>query len=161
MAPGPARVYISAMTKKFILPAGLVAGGALIPLLFGCVAESGRSRVRVQTPSVYVESGVSVEDDYVYYPGYEVYYSNTRHQYMYRDGSRWVTRAAPPRVQLNVLLASPSVRADFRDSPERHHEEMVRRYPKNWKPSENKNEIRKDDRKDGRKDDHDDDRKHN
>ena len=162
------------MNKKSFRPAslaGLAVSAALIPLLFGCVAESRRTTVRVHTPPVYVETGVIIEDDYVYYPGYEVYYSNTRHQYVYRDGRNWVVRPAPPRVQLEVLLASPSVRVDFRDAPEHHLADMVRRYPRNWRESENRNEVRKEERKDERKDDKhhgrkgdhddDDDRKHN
>ena len=155
------------MNKKSFRPAsvaGFVLSAALLPLLFGCVVDSGRS-MRVHTPPVYVESVVIVEDDYVYYPGYEVYYSSNRHQYVYRDGRNWVTRPAPPRVQLDVFLASPSVRVDFRDAPERHHAEMVRRYPRNWRESENRNEVRKEEHKDdrredkhnGRKGDHDDD----
>lgn len=158
------------MNMKSFRPAsiaGFVLSAAVIPLLIGCVTETRRGSTRVYTPSVYVETAAVVEDDYVYYPGYEVYYSNNRHQYVYRDGRNWVTRPAPPRVQLDILLASPSVRVDFRDAPAQHHADIVRRYPKNWRPSDNNHEVRKEDRKDdrkedkhdGRKGDHDDDNK--
>jgi hypothetical protein len=83
---------------------------------------------------VYVEQAVVVQDDYVYYPGYEVYYSNSRRQYTYRDGRSWVWRPAPPRVSAEVLLASPSVRLDFHDAPSVHHAKVVRQYPKHWAP---------------------------
>jgi len=121
--------------------------------------------VRVQTPSVYVQSDVMIQDDYVYYPGYEVYYSSNRHSYVYRDGRNWVTRSAPPRVAIDVLLASPSVRVDFHDSPAQHHANVVKSYPKNWRPvaekHENKSDGRNDNLNDGRKGDKDhDNRKH-
>jgi hypothetical protein len=33
-----------------------------------------------------------------------------------------------------VLFASPSVRLDYRDSPERHHAKVAKQYPKHWAP---------------------------
>jgi hypothetical protein len=45
-----------------------------------------------------------------------------------------VTRPSPPRVSVNVLLAAPSVRVDFHDSPAAHHAAIVQTYPKNWAP---------------------------
>jgi hypothetical protein len=83
---------------------------------------------------VYVEREVVVQDDYVYYPGYQVYYSSNRRQYIYQDGRSWVTRPAPPRVSVDVLFASPSVRLDFHDSPAVHHAKVVQQYPKHWAP---------------------------
>jgi hypothetical protein len=76
-----------------------------------------------------------VQDDYVYYPGYQVYYSGRTHQYIYQDGRSWVTRNGPPRVSVDVLFASPSVRLDFHDSPSIHHAAVVRQYPKHWSPA--------------------------
>jgi hypothetical protein len=110
---------------------------------------------------------VEEQDDYVYYPGYEVYYSNRRHQYMYRDGNTWVSRPAPANVQIDVLLASPSVRMDFHDTPAQHHENVVRNYPKTWKPQGDGQQVKtepkktepQDDRKADKKDEHVDDQK--
>jgi len=82
-----------------------------------------------------VAAGVVVQDDYVYYPSYQVYYSSYRRQYVYQDGRAWVSRPAPPRVSLDVLFASPSVQLDFHDSPSIHNTAVVRQYPKHWKPS--------------------------
>ena len=76
-----------------------------------------------------------VVDDYVYYPNYQIYYSNSRRQYAYREHNAWVARPAPPGVTVNVLLASPSVRMNFHDSPANHHATVVQQYPKNWSPS--------------------------
>ena len=148
--------------KRFLSAnrAGLILGAGFLPMLTGCVAETHQRRERVYVPSVAVQTSVLLEDDYVYYPEYEVYYSNHRHQYIYRDGRTWVTRPAPPRVAISVLLATPSVRVDFRDAPERHHADMVRRYPRNWRPADNRHEgtnDRRDDRKEDRKDDRDND----
>src|ERR1051326_405079 len=74
-----------------------------------------------ESPPVYVDGGEVVQDDYVYYPRYEVYYSNYRHQYLYRDGRSWVSRPAPPRVSAEVLFTSPSVRLDFHGYPANPH----------------------------------------
>jgi hypothetical protein len=70
-------------------------------------------------------------DDYIYYPGYEVYYSNQRHYYLYRDRDRWISTPRPPRYWNR---GAPYVRMGFHDSPERHHSEVIRTYPRNWRP---------------------------
>ena len=119
--------------KKFFFKtdkAGFVLGTALLGSLTGCVGYVDRP----QQGSVYVEPAFAVQDDYVYYPNYEVYYSSSRHQYAYREGNIWVSRPAPRGVSVNVLIASPSVRMNFHDSPANHHAEIVRQYSKNWKP---------------------------
>ena len=88
------------MKKTKTSKIGFVAGTALLGLLAGCVAHVDGPRGEVDAPpsSVYVETGVAAQDDYVYYPAYQVYYSGARHQYVYQDGSSWVSRSAPPRA---------------------------------------------------------------
>jgi len=111
---------------------GLVVCAALLGTLTGCVTHvegPHHPRAHAPSPAVYV-----VQDDYVYYPGYEVYYSSSRRQYTYRDGRSWVSRPKPPRVSVDVLVASPSVRVHFHDSPSRHHDRVVRQYPRHWAP---------------------------
>jgi hypothetical protein len=117
---------------------GFVFGAALLGALTGCVGYVDGPRgggTYVEPPSVYVEGGVAVQPEYVYYPGYEVYYSSHTRQYVYRDGRSWVSRPAPPRVSAEVLFASPSVRLDFHDHPSNHHATIARQYPKNWAPA--------------------------
>jgi len=118
---------------------GFAVGTALLGLLTGCVGyvDGPRGEAYAPPPSVYVE-GVAMQDDYVYYPAYQVYYSNNRHQYVYQDGRSWVSRPAPPHVAVNVLLASPSVHVGFHDSPASHHSVIVKQYPKQWAPPERK-----------------------
>jgi hypothetical protein len=118
---------------------GFAVGTALLGLFTGCVGyvDGPRAEVYPPTPSVYVESGVAVQDDYVYYPTYQVYYSGSRHQYIYQDGRSWVSRPAPPHVAVNVLIASPSVNVGFHDSPANHHAEIAKQYPKQWAPPAN------------------------
>jgi len=120
---------------------GLVLSAALLGALTGCVGpvEGPRHARGYASSPVYVESGVVVQDHYVYYPGYQVYYSGNRHQYVYQEGRSWVSRPAPPRVSVDVLFASPSVRLAFHDSPANHHATVVRQYPKNWKPAGSSN----------------------
>jgi hypothetical protein len=136
---------------------GLVSGVALLGALTGCVGYVDgprRGDVYVQPPSVQVEAGVVVQDDYVYYPAYQVYYSSNRRQYIYQDGRSWVTRPTPPRVSVDVLFASPSVRLDFHDAPSFHHSQVVRQYPKHWAPpghgKENRDDGKGNDRGDRR-----------
>ena len=127
--------------------AGFVLCAVLLGTLTGCVGYVDGPRA-----GYYAEPSVAVvQDDYVYYPGYEVYYSSSRHQYAYREGRAWVSRPAPRGVSVNVLLASPSVRMDFHDSPAQHHAAIVRQYPKNWAPpGSNQGQNRKDDKRNGR-----------
>ena len=133
----------------------LVLSAALLTALTGCVGYVDGPRAGVYVAPPVVETGVVVEDDYVYYPNYEVYYSGSRHQYFYQDGGAWVSRPAPRGVSVNVLLASPSVRMNFHDSPANHHAEIARQYPKNWKPSgPNQGQNRKDDQRNDRGDNH-------
>ena len=114
---------------------GFVFGTALLGALTGCVGYVDRPRqaVYAEPAPEYVRSEVAIQDDYVYYPSYQVYYSSTRRQYIYQDGRSWVTRATPPRVSVDVLFASPSVRLDFHDSPSFHHATVVKQYPKHWR----------------------------
>ena len=76
-----------------------------------------------------------VPDDYVYYPNYGVYYNSRRHLYHYLRGDTWVTQPAPEGVTVDALQASPSVNMEFHDSPALHHAEMLKRYPRDWKPA--------------------------
>lgn len=112
---------------------GLVPCMVLVGVLTGCVShEAGPSPQRSvyrPPPPVYAEAPA----DYVYYPGYEVYYSSARRHYVYQDGRSWVTRSSP-RVSVEVLFASPSVRLNLHDSPSVHHSTVVRQYPQHWTP---------------------------
>jgi hypothetical protein len=117
---------------------GFVLCVALLGALTGCVGNVDGSRhsgVYVRPPLVLVEAGVVAQDDYVYYPSYQIYYNGNRRQYIYLKGRSWVMRPAPPRVSADVLVASPSVRLDFHDSPAIHHATVVQTYPKNWTPT--------------------------
>jgi hypothetical protein len=127
--------------------AGCVLGAVLVMSLTGCVAYVDRP----PQGSVYVAPPVVVvQDDYVYYPDYEIYYSSSRHQYAYLEGGAWVSRPAPRGVSVNVLLRSPSVRMDFHDSPAKHHAEVVKQYPRN-RAQPGSNQGRNDNRKNGQR----------
>jgi hypothetical protein len=131
--------------------AGCVLGAMLLVTLTGCVAYVDGPRAGIQVePYVFV-----AQDDYIYYPGYDVYYSSRRRQYAYLEGGAWVSRPAPPGVSVNVLLASPSVRMDFHDSPAYHHAAVVQKYPRNWAPP-GSNQGQKENRKDDKRDQHGD-----
>lgn len=129
--------------------AGLATCVALLGTLTGCVGY-------VDGPSagVYVAPAVVVQDDYVYYPNYGVYYSTSRGQYAYQEGGAWVNAPTPRGVSVDVLLASPSVKMNFHDSPANHHAAVVQQYPKNWKPSASKPD-RKETQNDNKSGNHD------
>ena len=126
-------------------------------------AEVERQYPRHAAPRVVAGPGRGNDsDNYVYYPGQEVYYNSTRHQYVYRDGKSWVTRPEPPRTAVKTLPSAPSVPVQFHDAPERHHSDIVKEYPKTWKPqpkAPNARDDHRDDHKDDRKDDNKDDRR--
>jgi hypothetical protein len=124
---------------------GLVLCAVLLTTLTGCVGYVDGPRAEVYVPP----PAVVLQDDYVYYPDYEVYYSGSRHQYFYMDGGAFVSRPAPRGVSVDVLFASPSVRMNFHDSPANHHAEIVRQYPGN-----RSSHGQKDNRKDDQRDDH-------
>jgi hypothetical protein len=118
--------------------AGFVCGAVLLITLTGCVGyvDGPRAGVYVAPPVVEVGGPVVVmQDNYVYYPSYGIYFNSYRNQYAYLDGGVWVSRPEPIGVSVNVLLASPSVRMDFHDSPANHNAAMVRQYPRNWAPA--------------------------
>ncbi|MDB6066265.1 MAG: hypothetical protein JWR26_2473 [Pedosphaera sp.] len=126
-----------ATNKKQYSTLVFVGGIACLGALTGCVGYvdgPGHATVYAQPPTVYVQSEVAMQDDYVYYPGYQVYYSGRSRQYVYREGRAWVSRPRPPHVSAEVLFSAPSVNMGFHDSPAAHHEEIVRSYPKNWAP---------------------------
>lgn len=77
-----------------------------------------------------------VEEGLVYYPNYEMYFDPVARVYWYPRGGGWVTGPSPVGVSVDVLLASPSVRMNFRDSPANHHGEVIRQYPRDWRPAE-------------------------
>jgi hypothetical protein len=125
------------MQTKFANTMGLLVGTALLGVLTGCVGyvEGPRhSRVYAEPVPVYVQSPVVVQEHYVYYPRHQVYYSGSTRQYVYLEGSAWISRPTPPRVSVDVLFASPSVHVDFHDAPSAHHATVVRTYPKSWTP---------------------------
>ena len=114
---------------------GFVLCAALLGTLTGCVGYVDGPSAGVYVAPPVVDVGFAAQDDYVYYPQYECYYSVSRHQYAYRDGNNWVSRPAPRGVSADVLMRSPSVEMNFHDSPANHHATVVKQYPKNWKPS--------------------------
>jgi hypothetical protein len=147
MAPRLFGVYFQAMNNKKHLfkngKAGFALNTGLLIALTGYLSFANGQGIRVSVPLpvvvvsppvvVAVSPVVVAQDNYVYYPGYGVYYNTSRHQYAYMDGGVWLLRPAPMGVSTDVLLASPSVKMDFHDSPANHHADMARKYPKNYK----------------------------
>ena len=133
----------NSMNRKKCSIIGFVSGGALLAGLTGCVAHLDgppHATRYAPPPPVSVSREAVVPPEYVYYPAHQVYYSSSRRHYVYRNGRAWVTRPAPPRVSVDVLFASPSVRLGFHESPSIHHTRVVRQYPRNWAPPGSRND---------------------
>ena len=128
------KYFLRTNNVGFVLSAAL-----LVALAEGVSSANGQGAGITITPPVVVAAPpVVVQDNYVYYPSYGIYYNSGRHQYAYLQGGAWVNALAPSGVSVDVLRASPSVNMDFHDSPANHHAAMVRQYPKNWRPSASK-----------------------
>ena len=116
-------------------PAGFVAGVVLLALLAGRVENAcGQAGEITVTNPVAGAPGV-VPYDYIYYPNYGVYYNHQQRLYQYMKGNAWVAQTTPEGVSVNVLQASPWVNMDFHDAPARHHAEILKQYPRDWKPA--------------------------
>jgi hypothetical protein len=157
MVPALQPEYPHAMTKRtfrVIDRGGLIAGTAFLAVLAGSLAEGCRQGTGYRGPAAQAQATVVVQDDYDYYPGYETYYSRNRHEYVYREGNAWVRRPEPRGVAMNVLMAAPSVRLDFHDSPEQHHASVVHSYPKNWTPPAGNHAAKDNGKPEDKRDDH-------
>src|SRR5579862_1775873 len=134
--------------------AGCVLGTVFLLTLTGCVGyvEGPGAGVYVE-PTVQVDVGFVEQDDYVYYPGYQMYYGSRSHRWYDREGSSWVAHPAPRGVSVDALRSAPSVRMDFHDSPANHHTTVVQKYPKNWAPS-GSHQGQKTNQKDNQRDPH-------
>ncbi len=110
---------------------GMTALAALCGVLTGCVGYVDGGGYPASR-SGYSRGGVVTQDDYVYYPSQQVYYSSNRRQYTYQNGGSWVTQSSPPRGSASVLRSSPSVAMNFHDSPQGHHASVAKQYPKQW-----------------------------
>jgi hypothetical protein len=151
MNPYPTRQHHSepkTSNRNPLVRIGLIAGVACATALTGCVGyvDHPHHGGHMGPPPGRVETTVVVQDRYVYYPSYQVYYSSSRSQYVYLEGRTWVSRPAPPRVSVDVLFRSPSVQLDFHDAPSAHHSSVTKQYPKGWTPPGHNN---------GKKDQHD------
>ena len=144
MAPRLFGVYFQAMNNKKHLfkngKAGFALNTGLLIALTGYLSFANGQGIRVSVPLpvvvvsppvvVAVSPVVVAQDNYVYYPSYGVYYNTSRHQYAYMDGGVWLLRPAPMGVSADMLLASPSVKMDFHDSPANHHAAIAKKFPK-------------------------------
>ena len=116
----------------------MVSFPVLLGILSGCVGyvdNPPRGAVYVPPPPVVVHAPVMVQEEYVYYPSHQVYYSSRSRQYSYQDGRSWVSRSAPAHVSVEMLFRSPSVRVPLQGQPSHHHATVVQKYPKHWTPS--------------------------
>ncbi len=98
--------------------------------------------VVVAQPAVVVQPEVVDTAGFIYYPNYEVYYDPSARVYWHNDSGRWNSGPAPVGVSLDVLQRSPSAHMDFHDSPANHHNEVVKQYPHDWKPTDQPSSAR-------------------
>ena len=113
---------------------GLALGVLMAAALLQCESMATAQSVTVSVPVPAPTVNVVAQDDYVYYPHYGMYYNRFRHRFYYENNGAWVVAEAPVGVTADVVLASPSVHMDFRDLPEHHHADILKRYPRDWAP---------------------------
>ena len=118
---------------------GVLLGAILLAMLtkYGTDTEAQGVSINVNLPvavAPVVVAPAVVPDTYIYYPSYGVYYNQYNHQYYYQNGNVWFNQPQPYGVSVLELQASPFVNMNFHDSPEHHHAEMQRQYPRNWHP---------------------------
>jgi hypothetical protein len=111
-------------------PIGFALSGALEVTLTGCVGyvDGPRAGVHVAPPAV--EAGV--QDNNACHSSHGIYF-RSYNQYAYMKVGAWASRPKPVGVSIDILLASPSVRIDFHDSPANNSME-ISRHPRNWAP---------------------------
>jgi hypothetical protein len=105
----------------------------MLVLLTGCADSPPWAASSRRPTATQIRVALERGENYLYFPGYAVYQDRAEGEFIYREDGVWVTRRAPPAwVPLEVLLASPSVPMDFHDTPDRHNDEVVQAYPRNW-----------------------------
>jgi hypothetical protein len=68
-----------------------VLGAVLLAALTQCTFNADAQSVGITSnPPIVVVPPVVVQDDYLYYPSYAIYYHTYRHQYAYLNGDTWV-----------------------------------------------------------------------
>jgi hypothetical protein len=115
---------------------GFMLWAAFLVTLNGCVRDVDRPRADhvYVLPPAQLEPVYAGQDDYVYYPRYQMYYGNHSQRYFYQQGHSWVSRPEPQGISVRVLQSSPSVPVGFHDAPAAHHDQIIRTYPKGWAP---------------------------
>jgi hypothetical protein len=113
---------------------GLCAGALIVGSMIAPTVWAQEAHVGVNIPMPNVNVQIGAPDNYVYYPKYGTYYSPIHHRYYYKDRGAWGWHEKPLGIAPDVFLKAPSVKMNFHDAPDKHHAEIVRRYPKNWAP---------------------------
>jgi hypothetical protein len=73
--------------------------------------------------------------EYVYFPDFEIYYSNVKGVYYFQLGDRWTSSLFPPEtIRTDVLWGSVRVTVSLRTLPEKSHERISKKYPHGWRP---------------------------
>jgi hypothetical protein len=105
----------------------------MLVLLMGCAGSPRWHDSSRHPTNAQIQAVLGRLDSYVYYPAFEIYHNTAKDQYVFRSGGAWVTQNDPPRdVDVDALLASPSVAMNFDDAPARHHQVVLVLYPRNW-----------------------------
>jgi len=126
------RTFIS-FHDAFRYGAGACLALAVSGLLSGCTGAPRWGTWAERPTEAQVVAALKTVDQYAYFPGYEIYYNRTRGYYVFRTETGWVERFdLPAEIDSTRLLASPFVEMGFHDSPQSHHEEVARAYPRDW-----------------------------
>ncbi len=113
------------MKKNIILqPRKILCGLSAIAILgaAGCTyTDRQHDGYAVSGPNTHTVA----QQDYVYYPTHNVYYSRGADNFRVYEGNRWVTVTTPRNVNRQRVLATESVSIAQYGTPERHYTEYV------------------------------------
>lgn len=134
------------MSKKpAISPKTLACGLGAIALLAvsGCVTnEDAAGGVAVFGNPGY-QTRTVVQNDYFYFPDYDIYYNRASGEFLSVENGRWTSRNRPLNVPVNRLLASRAVSVNTYISPQHHREVYLRRNVRQgrWQPASNAGQV--------------------
>jgi hypothetical protein len=83
------------------------------------------------------ENRTTAQNQYLYYPDYDLYYNRNTGDFISFENNRWIARKSPRNVSSDRLFASRSVSLQGYDTPEQHRAMYYRqtRYENDGRPA--------------------------
>jgi hypothetical protein len=116
---------------RTVFPFRFLAFALLALALTGCVGGPRVATLAVQPSVEQLQAGRGVWPEFVYYPDYEVYYSQNYQLYVFRYNYAWVTQTEPPDLPPGALEHARAVPMAYHFyDPIAHHREISGLFPR-------------------------------